>query len=248
MHNHPARGVAGGSRPYKCYKLIRQHHRLLRWAVLSPPTSRNILAKALGVSAGLLKQARKLVGTIPPHAWVEAEHGDWRSVEEIIFRSYPGFRLLPGYRRCMAEIEAVASTDAPAQAREEAPDFRSQNSEEIDVATRRAQLGELLEAWLTPAAIASLLKLGGATESGTAFDSDARPSSLPFTDSNHWERIERVLPHVLGIVPEASAAIRWLRKPAAPLRDARPLDLLTSDGGEREVLAYIKGIGAGNFQ
>lgn len=65
---------------------------------------------------------------------------------------------------------------------------------------------------------------------------------------DHWVRIERILPHLLRIVPESSAAIRWLRRPAAPLGGARPLDLLASDDGEREVLAYIQGIGAGNFQ
>lgn len=177
--------VAGGSRPYKCYKLLRQHYRLIRWFALSPPTSLNIQAKSLGVSAGLFKKTRHLAETIPPHAWVEAEQGSWQNVEDIIFRRYPGYRLLPGYRRCMDEIQADASAHARAQPADEAQKFQGQSPEQpqIDVATRRAKLGEMLEAWLTPAAIAALLKLKNQIEFKSAYGGEARRSSARTTDS-----------------------------------------------------------------
>jgi putative toxin-antitoxin system antitoxin component (TIGR02293 family) len=62
------------------------------------------------------------------------------------------------------------------------------------------------------------------------------------------QRYERIMQVVRRIVPDDKAAEKWMLTPAAPLNNVAPIDLLDTEAGAREVVAFIIGIGHGNFQ
>jgi putative toxin-antitoxin system antitoxin component (TIGR02293 family) len=71
---------------------------------------------------------------------------------------------------------------------------------------------------------------------------------LSAEESEKVLRVMRIFELARTIIPDDAALAKWMLKPAAPLDDNAPIDLLDTDVGAAEVEGFIRGIAYGNIQ